>query len=88
MKDKDLDLAQNMLNRAQKAAFKIDGSQLDRNLSRQLTPPELAGAYNFRSIDILIKAGLSLDEIRQRHQDMVRIAMDVRSEQYRKSTEI
>lgn len=73
-----------MLDRVQKAAFKIDGTQLDRNLSRQLAPPELAGAYIFRSIDVHIKVGLPLDEIRQRHQEMVRIAMDVRSEQYRK----
>ena len=32
--------ALDMLNRIQKATFKIDGSQLDRNLSRKLTPPE------------------------------------------------
>jgi hypothetical protein len=89
MKDKDFDhtnfaRAQAMLDRVQKAAFKIEGSQLDRNLSRKLTPPEQAGAYIFRSIDVLIKAGLSWDEIMQRHQEMVRMALTMRSEQYRK----
>ena len=51
----------------------------------ELTPPEQAGAYIFRSIDVLIKAGLSLEEIKVRHQEMVHIAMDIRSEQYRKA---
>lgn len=74
-----------MLDRMQKGACTIEGSQLERHLSHQLTPPELAGAYVFRSIDMLIKAGLSLEEIRQRHQDMGRVAMEVRSEQGRKT---
>jgi hypothetical protein len=85
MKDKDFDRAQAMLDRVQKAAFKIEGSQLDRNLSRKLTPPEQAGAYILRSIDVLIKAGLSWDEIMQRHQEMVRVALTIRGEQYRKA---
>jgi hypothetical protein len=90
MKDKDFDHTDSMralamLDRVQKAAFKIDGSQLDRNLPRKLTPPEHAGAYIFRSIDVLIKAGLSWDEIMQRHQEMVRVALTIRGEQYRKA---
>jgi len=53
--------------------------------ARSLTPPEHAGAYVFRSIDVLIQAGLSLDEIKERHAGMVKIAMDIRSDQYRKA---
>jgi hypothetical protein len=89
MKDKDLDhiRAQAMLDRVQKAAFKIDGSQLDRNLSRKLTPPEQAGAYIFRSIDVLIQAGLSWEEIEQRHREMVRTALTIRGGQVRKADE-
>ncbi len=71
-----------MLKRVQKAAFKIDGLQLDRNLSRNLTPPELAGAYILRSIDVQIKARCSFDEIVERHGEMTRVAMQIRSEQF------
>jgi hypothetical protein len=39
----------------------------------------------FRSIDVLLQAGLSLDEIKERHAGMVKIAMDIRSDQYRKA---
>jgi hypothetical protein len=90
MNDEDSDYrrAQGMLERVQKAAFKIDGSQLDRNLSRKLTPPELAGAYIFRSIDVLIKAGLSMEEIKLRQQEMMRLAIDIRSEQCRKADDV
>ena len=68
----------------QKAAFKIDGSQLDHNLSRK-PAPEQAGAYVFRSIDVLIQEGLSWEEIERRHREMVRMAIEIRSEQYRKA---
>jgi hypothetical protein len=53
--------------------------------ARSLTPPEHAGAYVFRSIDVLLQAGLSLGEIKERHAGMVKIAMDIRSDQYRKA---
>ena len=86
--DSDYRRAQGMLDRVQKAAFKIDGSPLDRNLSRKLTPPEQAGAYIFRSIDVLIKAGLSMEEIKARQQEMMRMATEIRSEQVRKADEI
>ena len=58
---------------------------MDRKLARALTPPEHAGACIFRSIDVLIQGGLSLDEIKERHAGMVKIAMDMRSDQYRKA---
>jgi hypothetical protein len=53
--------------------------------ARSLTPPEHAGAYIFRSIDVLLQAGLSLDDIKERQAGMVKSAMDTRSDQYRKA---
>jgi hypothetical protein len=86
--DSDYRRAQGMLDRVQKAAFKIDGSQIDRNRSRKLTPPELAGAYILRSIDVLVQAGLSWEEIEQRYREMVRTALAIRGEQYRKADDV
>jgi len=77
----DFTAAQAMLNRVQKTAFEIGDSRLYRRLSRETTPPELAGALLFCSIDALIQAGLDPDEIMKRHAEMVRVAMQVRMEQ-------
>ena len=83
----DWKAANAIVDRMQRAAFKLDKTQADRNLSRKLTPPEHAGAYIFRAIDVLIKAGLSFDEITERIEGMTRISLDVRGDQLKKADE-
>jgi hypothetical protein len=77
----DYNAARAMLDRVQQAAFSLGGSQTDWKLSRKLTPPEHAGAHILRSIDVLLKAGLSMDEIEECHAEMVLASIMIRREQ-------